>query len=218
MKDLTQITLLLDRSGSMASVRQATVDGVNEFVEGQKAEPGEAHFTLIQFDSNDPYEVLFDKDLKDAPKLNMESFVPRGATPLHDALGQTITELGTRLKNTKDEERPSKVIVVIMTDGYENASHKYTASQLAGMIKHQHDAYKWQFIFLGANQDAIMTGEKLNIPGSHAMSFLADDQATRSSLRSTTANVAAYRRTGAAASLHYTGAQRKAAVKPDDKK
>jgi hypothetical protein len=96
-KNLTQITIVLDRSGSMASVREATISGFNTFVEGQNAVPGDANLTLIQFDTENAYEVVFDRELRDVPKLTAETYNPRGGTPLHDALGRTISELGAKL-------------------------------------------------------------------------------------------------------------------------
>jgi len=216
-QDLTQITMVLDRSGSMSVVRDATILGFNEFVEGQKKAPGDASLTLIQFDSENAYEVVFDKPLKDAPALTVETFVPRGATPLHDAIGRTITSLGAKLKRMAEADRPGKVVIVVMTDGLENASHEYTAPQLAEMIRHQHETYKWEFIFLGANQDAIMTGEKLNIPLAQSVTYAHTSGGTQNVMRATTANVASYRRTGIAGqSLAYTKEQREEAA--DDQK
>jgi Mg-chelatase subunit ChlD len=141
-ENLTQITIVLDRSGSMASVREATISGFNEFVDGQKAVPGEARLTLILFDTKNAYEVVFDRALRDVPKLTAETYNPRGGTPLHDALGRAISEVGAKLSKMPEQERPGKVVVVTMTDGLENASQTYTAAQIAGMIKHQREAYK----------------------------------------------------------------------------
>ena len=217
-ENLTQITIVLDRSGSMASVRDATISGFNEFVEGQKAAPGDALMTLIQFDSENAYEMVFDKALRDVPKLTVETYVPRGGTPLHDALGRTITELGAKLGKMAEDERPGKVIIVTMTDGFENSSHEYKASQIAEMIKHQREAYQWEFIFLGANQDAILTGERLNIPAANSVSYAAAAAGTHSVMSSTSANVNKFRSTGARASLAYNSAQREEAMEDDDTK
>jgi uncharacterized protein YegL len=202
--NLTQITLVLDRSGSMSSLRDATISGFNEFIEGQKAVPGEANITLIQFDTENPYEVIFDgKPIREVSKLTAEMYVPRGGTPLHDALGRTIDDLGAKLSKIPEAERPAKVVIVVMTDGLENSSREYSASRIAEMIRHQREAYKWEFVFLGANQDAILTGEKLNIPKGSAMLFRATAAGTRSSLRSTSASISLYR-TGAAESVEYS--------------
>ena len=210
-QNLTEITVLLDRSGSMSLVQDATIKGFNEFVEGQKNVPGDANISLIQFDSAAPYERVFSKPVKEAPALTNETFRPRGSTPLHDAIGQTITSLGARLKSMKEEDRPGKVVVVIMTDGLENSSMIYTAAQVAEMIEHQRSVYKWQFIFLGANQDACMTGEKLNIPVAQSVTYAHTPAGMAGAMRGMTTNMASYRVTGQSASLNWTDEQRKEA-------
>lgn len=215
-EDLTQITVVLDRSGSMAVVREATVLGFNEFVNGQKAVPGEANLTLIQFDTENAYERVFDQPLRSVPKLTLEAYVPRGGTPLHDALGRTITELGAKLAKLEDAERPGKVVVVVMTDGLENSSHEYTAPQIAEMIKHQREAYRWEFIFLGANQDAILTGEKLNIPSARSVTYAATTVGTANVMAVTSSNLASFRRSGTRSSLDYTKTQRKEAIEEEE--
>lgn len=204
-QDLTQITIVLDRSGSMAAVRDATISGFNEFVEGQKKAPGEANLTLIQFDSEDAYEVVFDKAIADIPKLTELTYVPRGGTPLHDALGRTITSLGAKLKRMSETERPAKVVVVVMTDGLENSSLEYKAPQIAEMIKHQRETYKWEFLFI--------------IPAANAVLFAHALAGTANVMRATTANVASYRGVGGqSVSLAYTAEQRKEAMEEDETK
>lgn len=202
----------------MEEVREATISGFNEFVNGQKKVAGDCNLTLIQFDTENAYELVFDDPISSVPELTTKTYVPRGGTPLHDALGRTITELGSKLEKTKEEDRPGKVIIVTMTDGFENASREYTSSKIAEMIKHQRETYKWEFIFLGANQDAILTGEKLNIPSANSMSYVASAAGTASSLRSTTSNVAMYRYTGNVNALNYSAEQRSRAMSEDDEK
>lgn len=218
MKDsLTQISIVLDRSGSMSSVREATISGFNEFVEGQKNGAGEANVSLVQFDSENPYEVLYQsKPVKEVPKLTLEQYVPRGGTPLHDAIGRTIDGLGTTLGKQKESERPGKVVIVILTDGLENASHEYTSARIAEMIKHQREVYKWEFIFLGANQDAILTGERLNIPAMNSVSYAHTAGGTRSVAASTSSNVMGYRISGQSSSLAYSQKQRDEAMEEDE--
>jgi Mg-chelatase subunit ChlD len=193
-QNLTQITMLLDRSGSMSVVRDATIAGFNEFIEGQKNATGDAKVTLIQFDSENPYEVAFeDRPVKEAPKLTSTTFLPRGGTPLRDALGMTITSLGAKLEKVNEADRPGKVVVVVMTDGMENCSREYKSPRIAEMIKHQREKYGWQFVFLGANQDAILTGESLGISKDSSITYAANDDATKNVMRSTSANLASYR-------------------------
>lgn len=213
MKDsLTHIRFVLDRSGSMAAIREATIAGFNEFIEGQKAGPGECTMTLHLFDTDNPYEIVFDqKPVQEVPRLTLETFVPRGATPLHDAIGRSIDTLGKQLKKMPEGERPGKIVVAIMTDGLENSSQLYRAPKIAEMIKHQREVYKWEFLFLGANQDACMTGEALNIPAINAVSYAATATGTANVMRSTSSNVQSYRISGQSASLAYSPEQRKEA-------
>jgi len=214
--DLSTIAMILDRSGSMSSVRQATIDGFNEFIEGQKNGAGDANVTLIQFDTDNPYEVVFeDEPVKKAPKLTAHTYVPRGGTPLHDAIGRTITDLGTKLSKMVEAERPGKVFVVIMTDGLENASHEYSGPKIAEMIKHQRDKYKWEFIFLGANQDAILTGEHLNIPMANAATYAATAGGTHAAFVATGRNVNSVR-SGKAVHASYSIGQRKSLLEEDE--
>jgi Mg-chelatase subunit ChlD len=217
-QDLTQITIVLDRSGSMSTVRDATISGFNEFVEAQRKAPGEANLTLIQFDTENAHEVVFDRPVAEMPKLTVETYIPRGGTPLHDALGRTITQLGAKLKKIPEAERPAKVVIVVMTDGLENSSHEYTAPQIAEMIRHQRETYKWEFLFLGANQDAILTGEKLNIARSQTMSYAASAPGTANAMRAVSRNVATYRGGATGQSVSFTDLEREEAMEEDEQK
>lgn len=219
MKDsLTQISIVLDRSGSMADVRDATISGFNEFVKGQKAAPGDCNVTLIQFDTENAFEEIFDEPLNKVPELTTKTYVPRGGTPLHDAIGRTITTLGSKLEKKSEDSRPGKVVIVVMTDGLENSSHEYTAPKIAEMIKHQREAYNWEFIFLGANQDAILTGEKLNIPMTHAATYSHTPAGTHNVMHAMASNVRSYRVTGQSASLNFSKEQREEAMEEDEEK
>jgi hypothetical protein len=170
MKDnFTRIAVILDRSGSMESCKESTVAGFNEFIRTQRELPGEATVKLVQFD--DQYETVFDKPLKECPELTQNTFVPRGSTALLDAQGRTIIELGRELAALPVEQRPSKVIVVTLTDGMENASKEFTLEKIGEMTREQRDKYNWDFVFLGANQDAIATAAAMSIPLPSAMSY-----------------------------------------------
>lgn len=171
--DYTRIVVILDRSGSMSSVQDATISSFNEFVGSQKDLPGKAKLKLVQFDNQ--YEVSFDNWIKEVPKLDRSTFVPRGMTALLDAQGRTISELGQELAATPENERPSKVMVVILTDGEENISKEYKLETIANMIKEQQDKYGWNFVFLAANQDAVKTAAKFNIRPQSAMTFNTSD-------------------------------------------
>ncbi len=151
--DLTEIAFVMDRSGSMGTMKSEAIGGFNHFLEVQKNEPGDARFTLVLFD--DEYLKPFDHmPLAEVPQLNSETYEPRGSTALLDAMGRTIDEIGQRLAATPEHERPSKVIIACMTDGYENASRVYSNAKIAQMIEHQSTVYSWEFIFLGATLES----------------------------------------------------------------
>lgn len=176
--DLIDITIVLDRSGSMETVREDTIGGFNAFLEEQKAVPGDASLTLVQFD--DKYDVLYEgRRLQDAPALTTRTFVPRGSTALLDAVGRTMNAAGARLAAQPEADRASKVLFVIMTDGQENASHEFSSRQVFDMITHQREKYQWEVVFIGANQNAVATGASYGIPASNALDYAATAAGTR---------------------------------------
>jgi hypothetical protein len=181
MRDnFTRIAIILDRSGSMQSCRESTVAGFNEFIRTQAELPGEAKVKLVQFD--DRYETVFDMNLKSCPELTQNTFSPRGSTALLDAQGRTIVELGRELAALPEHERPAKVVVVTLTDGLENASKEYTLDRIGELIREQRDKYNWEFVFLGANQDAIATAAAMNIPQASAMTYATSPAEVRATM------------------------------------
>jgi hypothetical protein len=155
-KDYTHIAVILDRTGSMESIRDDTIGGFNAFLKQQKAEPGTATLTLVQFDSQDPYEVIHRfKPINEVSELNRETYIPRASTPLLDALGRGINDLEKSLSELKEEDRPSKVVVVVVTDGQENSSREFRRDQVEKMIKEKSEKDFWQFVFLSADLAAI---------------------------------------------------------------
>jgi hypothetical protein len=212
MKDnFTRITIVLDRSGSMESCKESTVAGFNEFIRTQRELPGDAMVKLVQFD--DRYETVFDMNLKMCPELTQNTFVPRGSTALLDAQGRTIVELGRELATLPESERPSKVIVVTLTDGMENASKEFSLDKIGEMIREQRDKYNWDFVFLGANQDAIATAAAMSIPLPSAMSY----STSRAGVAATMAAVSHYvgaARVGKAAA--FSEEDRKSAMEKDE--
>lgn len=169
-KNLTRIVCLLDRSGSMKSIREATVAGYNSFIDQLRTGQGECSISLIQFD--DEYEFVFDRlPLPQVPTLT--DLVPRGNTALLDAQGRAITELGGELRQMNENARPGQVVIVTITDGEENKSRHYTLGQVAQMIEHQQNVYSWNFTYLGANQDAFKVAESMNIRRGSTMSYAA---------------------------------------------
>lgn len=157
--DLTDITVVLDRSGSMESIKSDAIGGLNEFVRKQKEGAGECLFTLVQFDN--VYEFVHTaQPIKQIPALTLE---PRGSTALLDAVGRAILETGERFNKMDEAQRPGLVVFVILTDGQENSSKEFTKDKVKQMIEGQQNTYKWQFTFLGANQDAFAEAGGLGI-------------------------------------------------------
>jgi Mg-chelatase subunit ChlD len=177
-KNLTEIIFLLDRSGSMAGLERDTIGGFNAFIERQCGLEGETLLTAVLFD--DEYEVLWEGvDAKEA-RLTDKDYYARGMTALLDAAGKTILDVGCRLSKTSEEQRPGKVIVVITTDGMENASREFTYEKVKELIKHQQEKYNWEFIFLGANIDASREAESIGICMDNAYQFEASEQGLKS--------------------------------------
>lgn len=150
-QDLADITLVVDRSGSMQSIRDDAQGGINAFVTQQAETSGEALVSLVQFDTK--YEFVANGiPAADFPEYEL---VPRGGTALLDAIGRAINETGDRLSKMSEPDRPALVVIVVMTDGHENSSREFTKAQIKQMIEHQQTHYNWQFTFLGADQDAF---------------------------------------------------------------
>ncbi len=172
--DLTEIAFVLDRSGSMDSVAPAAIAGFNEFLAAHQSAPGRARLTLVLFD--DEYLVpAASIPVSEVVPLTVETYVPRNSTALLDAIGRTIDELGERLSHLAEADRPGAVILAVLTDGYENASTKYTWKEVASRIRHQQQTYRWKFLFLGANQDAIATAARMSISQRDAATINAAD-------------------------------------------
>jgi hypothetical protein len=168
--DLTDVTVVLDRSGSMQSCRDDAEGGLNTFIDEQKKQSGDTLFTLVQFDTE--YEFVH----KGVPINGVGEFtlVPRGMTALLDAVGRAIVETGERLAAMPEPQRPGLVVFVIVTDGQENSSREYTKAQVKEMIERQQNVYKWQFTFLGANQDAFAEAGSIGISLAAAANFSPD--------------------------------------------
>jgi uncharacterized protein YegL len=170
----TELLFILDRSGSMESMRQAAIDGFNQFLRDQQAAPDSARLTLLQFD--DQLETPIDAlPLPEVTTLTPDTFVPRGSTALLDAVGHGIDTLGKRLAALPADQRPRNVIVAILTDGHENSSTRYTWKDVSARIAHQRDKYDWDFFFLGAGPDAIASAGRMRIGRRFSSGYTADD-------------------------------------------
>lgn len=173
----------------MSSIAADMRGGFDSFIAKQKELQGECKVTLTQFD--DKYEVVYKgKDLDEVPPLVLE---PRGWTALLDAVGRTINETGARLRKLAESKRPERVLFVIITDGMENKSVEFTREKVFEMITHQREKYSWEFIFLGANQDAIATARDLGISLQGAATYQASAVGTQAAWNSVSTNALYYR-------------------------
>ena len=177
-KNLTELVFILDRSGSMQGLEGDTIGGFNAMIEKQKKEPGEAFVSTVLFD--DRTEVLHDRVKVDEvrPITNKEYYV-RGCTALLDAIGGAIHHIGNIHKYARPEDVPEHTLFVITTDGMENASRRYSARRVKEMIQRQKEQYGWEFLFLGANIDAVETAGHLGIAPDRAVNYHCDSEGTR---------------------------------------
>jgi hypothetical protein len=186
--NLTDINIVLDRSGSMSSVKDDTEGGFNEFIKEQQKVSGQCFVSLYQFD--DIYETVYEaRDIHNVSRLNL---VPRNSTALLDAIGRTVDQVGARLSRMYANDRPSKVICVIITDGHENSSKEYSRcsggyERIAEKISHQRNVYNWQFVFIGANQDAIASACSMGIKS--ALNYTANKLGTENLYKSLSKNI-----------------------------
>lgn len=178
-KGYTEIIYILDRSGSMGGLEADTIGGFNSMMKQQKRTGADAVVSTILFD--DECEVVHDRvPIDKIEKMTDEQYYVRGCTALLDAVGGAIHHIGNVHKYARPEDRPEKTIVVITTDGMENASHKYSRAKIQKMVKRQQEKYGWEFIFIGANIDAYGEAEKYGIRKDRAVNYVCDDIGTAS--------------------------------------
>ena len=171
-KEYTHITIILDRTGSMQDIRDDTIGGFNAFLAENKNQPGRVTLTLVQFDSQDPYEVIHQfTPLNDVPQLTHETYVPRASTPLLDALGRGINDLEQQLSLLDKEMKPAGVVFVVVTDGKENASREFCRDQIVKMIAEKQEQDEWQFVYLSADLDAINEALQHGFRGGSVMGY-----------------------------------------------
>ena len=172
---ITEIVFILDRSGSMAGLEKDTIGGFNSLIEKQKKEDGTAYISTILFDNHS--EVLHDRVSLDRIKpMTEDEYYVRGCTALLDAIGGAIHHIGNVHKYAREEDRPSKTLFIITTDGMENASRRYTADKVKSMIERQKEKYGWEFLFLGANIDAVATASMYGIDHDRAVTYNCDKE------------------------------------------
>lgn len=173
-KDVTELVFILDRSGSMGGLEKDTIGGYNSVLEKQRETEGECIITTVLFDHC--CEILHDRtDVRFIRKLTEKDYSVGGCTALLDAMGKTIQKISTAHKNMSEEGRPEKVMVVVITDGEENSSRTYSLKKVRAMIEHHKKKFGWEFVFLGANIDAVATARSFGISADRAAEYVPDE-------------------------------------------
>lgn len=176
-KNFTEIVFILDRSGSMSGLEEDTIGGFNSMLQKQRNQQGEAVVSTVLFD--DKSEVIHDRDdIRSVRELTTDDYWVRGCTALLDAVGGAIHHIGNVHKYARDEDVPENTLFIITTDGMENASRRYSKEDVKRMIERQREKYGWEFIFLGANIDAVSTARHIGIPENRAVDFKCDSAGT----------------------------------------
>ena len=190
----THITFVLDSSGSMSHIEDDTRGGFNTFLADQRDEPGHATVTLYDFDTT--VELVYERyPISDAPELTDESYTPSGKTALHDAIYRAITETADWINASESNEQPETVIVVVLTDGKENASETHQA-RVREQIELRRKEYDWEFLFIGANQDAALTAEQMGMDADRSLTMAHNDEGTQAAYESTSNQILEARQTG----------------------
>jgi hypothetical protein len=176
----------------MGPIKNDIIGGVNSFIEAQRKVTGEATINIAQFD--DVYEQLASfQNIQDVPLLTTASYQPRSATALNDAICKAINETGAALAAMPEKDRPSRVVVLIVTDGFENASKEFTGKDVHQKIEHQKKDFKWEFVFLGSNQDAIKTGDQIGVQAGNSMTYANNAVGIKRAFDATANNLTAMR-------------------------
>lgn len=191
-ENFASINIILDKSGSMYHLADDTVGGYNQFIKEQRDLPGEALVTLVTFNSSQ-YTIYECEPINKVPELNTSVYTTNGTTALLDAIGVTIDNVGTKLASLPEEDRPSKVLFLIITDGMENSSSKYNHKQIKEMIKHQEEKYSWVFTFYGANIDSYKEGNTMGIARNNTMNYEATSIGTKNLYTNISKSVSKYR-------------------------
>lgn len=176
-KNLTELVFILDRSGSMSGLERDTIGGFNAMIEKQKKQDGECIVSTVLFD--DESRVIHDRvSLDNIKPMTEDDYFVGGCTALIDAIGGAIHHIGNVHKYARPEDVPENTIFIITTDGQENASHRYSSDKVKQMIERQKDKYGWEFLFIGANIDAVETAKRYGIEQDRAVNYHADPQGT----------------------------------------
>ena len=194
-KGLTELVFILDKSGSMSGLESDTIGGYNSMLKKQQSIEGECHITTVLFDNY--YELLHDRiDIKAVSLITEKEYQVGGSTALLDAIGNTIHKIGNAQKHTAENYRAEKVMFVIITDGEENSSREYSVEKVKAQIERQKAKFGWEFIFLGANIDAVQTARRFGIAPDRAIDYLADSEGTELNFKVMASAVATFREAG----------------------
>lgn len=176
--NLTELVFIIDKSGSMSGLESDTTGGFNSMIEKQKKQEGECYVSTLLFDTR--VKVIHDREkLENVRKMTDEDYVAGGCTALLDAVGGAIRHIANIHKYARKEDVPERTMFVITTDGYENASRKYSLEKVKEMIEKEREKYGWEFIFIGANIDAAETAQNMGIAKERAVNYHADEDGTR---------------------------------------
>ena len=191
-KGLTEVVFILDRSGSMRGLEGDTIGGFNSMIEKQKKEEGEAYISTVLFD--DEAEVLYDRvPVGKVEPMNDRQYFVRGCTALLDALGGAIHHIGNVHRYAREEDRPEKTLFIITTDGMENASRYYSYQKVKRMVERQKEKYGWEFLFLGANIDAIEVAGRFGIGANRAINYESDSKGTSINYEAISSTISCFR-------------------------
>lgn len=201
-KGLTEVVFILDRSGSMRGLESDTIGGFNSMLEKQKNEEGDVIISTVLFDNQS--EVLYDRvPVEKVEPMNERCYYVRGCTALLDALGGAIHHIGNVHKHAKKNNRPEKTLFIITTDGMENASQRYTYDKVKQMVERQKKQYGWEFLFIGANIDAINVAGRFGIAPDRAVKYECDSKGTRSNFNAISKMVTGYRKSTSQAEVDF---------------
>ncbi len=192
-QDLTEIAFILDRSGSMTTMTEPAIAGFNAFLRDQQQGDGDARLTLCLFDD----QFLYPSDalpIREVVDLDTTTYVPRGSTALLDAIGKTIQKVDERLNRLQEADQPGKVVFAIFTDGFENSSVDYTWKDISKLIRKYREEKGWEFLFLGANQDAIATASKMSIDGANSATIAFSAKGMQTCTGSISRKIRSYRK------------------------
>ncbi len=208
MNASSHIAVILDRTGSMGDIRDDVIGGFNTFLRDQQAEPTPATFTLVQFDSEDPYEIVQPvAPIADARPLTLETYVPRACTPLYDAIGRGIMDLEAMFARLGADQRPGKIIFVIVTDGHENASREFNRARILAMIEAKRGD-GWEFVFLSADLASFDDAQAFGVDAGSRLMFQKSKRGSERAWASVSDKMTRYR-SGSAQNVQFDDKDRK---------